>query len=295
MQGEGEVCLFGYIKVDKSELKVKEYELYKAVYCTLCKESGKRYGFLARMTLSYDFTFLSLLSLAQNGEEPAACQGRCVVNPLKKCSYICSGKGSAFHMAAAASVILLYYKLQDDKTDERGVKRLLYRMAQPFVKRPHKKAAADFPQIEKIAANYYTAQLEAEKDRNCSLDKAGEPTAKMLAELCKMSGPERSSRVLERMGYCVGKWIYLLDAVEDNAADNEKGRFNPFGRLDQEQIKERAVPLLNNCFAEAANAYELLDVRRFGTVLENILYLGLKQVQTNIIEKREWKKNERSV
>lgn len=287
--------MFGYVKAEKSELKLKEYELYKAVYCTLCKESGRRYGLLARMSLSYDFTFMALLALAQNTEEPVAKQGRCVVNPTKKCFYICSGEGTAFKMAAAASVILLYYKLQDDKADEKGVKKLLYKLVQPLAKRPHKKAAADFPAIEKIAAEYYSAQQSVEKDKDCSPDKASEPSAIMLAELCKLTGPASSARVLERMGYCIGKWIYLLDAVEDNEDDVKNQRFNAFGILDEEQLKERAIPLLNNCFAEAANAYELLEIKRFGSIMENILYLGLKTVQTNIAEKKEWKKNEGSV
>ena len=56
--------MFGYIKADKPEMKIKEFEIYKAVYCSLCKELGKSYGLLARLTLSYDFTFLALLNMA---------------------------------------------------------------------------------------------------------------------------------------------------------------------------------------------------------------------------------------
>ena len=50
--------MFGYVKPDKSELRIKEYETYKAVYCALCKELGKRYGLMSRLTLNYDYTFL---------------------------------------------------------------------------------------------------------------------------------------------------------------------------------------------------------------------------------------------
>lgn len=286
--------MFGYIKTDKAELRMKEYELYKAVYCTLCRESGRRYGFLARMTLSYDFTFLALLAMAQADEEPCAKKGRCVVNPAKKCSYICGGSMEAFGLSSAASVILLYYKLQDNKADEKGLKWIGYAVLSALAKGAHKKAARDYPQIEALAAEYYAAQTQAEKENEILLDAASEPTAEMLGKLCCLTGPESNARVLQRMGYCLGKWIYLMDAAEDYEEDKKKGRFNPFGGKD-ESIKDRAMPLLNNCFTEAAAAYELLDIRRFGGIMENILYLGLRKVQTDILEKREWKKNERSV
>ena len=56
--------MFGYIRVSKGDLKVKEYEFYKAVYCTLCKTMGREYSLLSRFTLSYDFTFLALLNMS---------------------------------------------------------------------------------------------------------------------------------------------------------------------------------------------------------------------------------------
>lgn len=49
--------MFGYVTAYKPELKVKEYEAYKGVYCTLCKEMGKEYGALSRLLLSYDGAF----------------------------------------------------------------------------------------------------------------------------------------------------------------------------------------------------------------------------------------------
>ena len=53
--------MFGYVKVCKPELRVREYEEYKAVYCTLCKTLGKEYGVLSRVLLRYDATFYVLL------------------------------------------------------------------------------------------------------------------------------------------------------------------------------------------------------------------------------------------
>ena len=79
--------MFGYVRANKPELKVKELEMYKAVYCTLCKVMGKRYGRFSRFTLSYDFTFLALLNMSLSEKCSGIKKGHCVFNPLKKCNY----------------------------------------------------------------------------------------------------------------------------------------------------------------------------------------------------------------
>ena len=68
--------MFGYVLPYKTELLVREYEQYKSVYCELCRELGKRYGWTARFTLSYDCTFYALLSLAVTEAKGGKCE-RC--------------------------------------------------------------------------------------------------------------------------------------------------------------------------------------------------------------------------
>ena len=53
--------MFGYIRVNQPELKVKDLERYRAYYCGLCSVIGSRYGLFARTALNYDMTFLYLL------------------------------------------------------------------------------------------------------------------------------------------------------------------------------------------------------------------------------------------
>lgn len=47
----------GYIKAFKPELKIKDYELYRGVYCSECRVLGRLYTPIARMLLSYDSLF----------------------------------------------------------------------------------------------------------------------------------------------------------------------------------------------------------------------------------------------
>ena len=101
--------MFGYVRIAKGELKVKEYEMYKAVYCSLCRDLGRSYGPISRLTLSYDFTFLALLNMSLSDECDCIERKRCAFNPLKKCNY-CK-EDNDLKMPSAAAMIMLYYKL----------------------------------------------------------------------------------------------------------------------------------------------------------------------------------------
>ena len=61
--------MFGYIVPEKPEMKIKEYELFRAYYCGICRSMGRRFGQLKRLTLSYDTTFLAVLLSAVSGEK----------------------------------------------------------------------------------------------------------------------------------------------------------------------------------------------------------------------------------
>ncbi len=272
--------MFGYVRIHKPELKVKEYELYKAVYCSLCRELGRHYGFLSRLTLSYDFTFLALLSMSMTDGCDGFERKRCAFNPLKKCNYCKNAE--AQKMPAAAAMIMLYYKLKDNIKDEKGLKKIGFYVLLPFFAGARKKAAREYPQIEKIVSDYIAEQERLEAQGCESLDEVSDATAKALSRLLMLcSEDEIQKRVLERIGYCIGRYIYILDAACDLEEDIKRNRYNVLKNNASgdiaEYIKERAVPQLYFCVNEAGKAFELLDIKKYKTVLGNIIYLGLEE------------------
>ena len=271
--------MFGYVKIAKPELKIKEYETYKAVYCTLCKQLGRHYGFFARLTLSYDFTFLCLLQLSLQEGCVGFEQKRCAFNPLKKCNY-CK-ETDAFSLPAAAAMILLDYKIRDNIADEKGFKKAGNLLIRPLFSHAHKKAAKQYPDIETAVADYIKAQTALEADGCTELDRAAEPTARMLSKLLAMTGKtDAQKRVLDRMGYCLGRYIYLLDAACDLPDDLKTGSYNVLKNgLSGDAAtyaKERVVPQLYFCTNEACKAFELLQIQKYKPILINILYMGLE-------------------
>lgn len=272
--------MFGYIRIQKPELKVKEYEMYKAVYCSLCRELGRSYGFLARLTLSYDFTFLALLNMSLSDENVCIERKRCAFNPLKKCNY-CKER-DFLSMPTAAAMIMLYYKLCDNIADEKGIKKLGYILLKPFFSSANKKASKKYPEISNVVAEYIAEQSALEKGDCKEIDEASNPTAKALGNIFMLcSNDNVQKRILERLGYCVGRYIYILDAACDLQEDIKSGSYNPFKHGLKGDIKEylgeRAKPQLYFCINEAAAAFELLDIKKFKTILGNIIYLGMEE------------------
>ena len=75
--------MYGYLRIHAPELKVREQEYYRAVYCGLCRTMGKCTGQCSRMTLSYDFTLFALVRMALTGETAAFRRRRCMAHPTR--------------------------------------------------------------------------------------------------------------------------------------------------------------------------------------------------------------------
>lgn len=271
--------MFGYIRIAKPELKVKEYEMYKAVYCSLCRSLGKHYGLLSRFTLSYDFTFFALLNMSLTDGCDCIEQKRCTFNPLKKCNYCKSD--SSLRMPSAAAMIMLYYKIKDNIHDEKGIKKFGYILLKPLFSHAHKSAARDFPQIENIVSEYIDSQNKLESDGCNELDRAADPSAKALAQLLMLCSEDAvQKRILERVGYCLGRYIYLIDAACDLSDDIKTGSYNVLKSTLTDKpdgfTGKLIEPQLYFCINEAGKAFELLDIKKYKSILGNIIYLGLE-------------------
>lgn len=285
--------MFGYIKVDQANLLGKEYEAYKGIYCSLCKQLGRDYSVFARFILSYDCTFYAMLALDLEEDPPCFRQGRCRFNPLKKCHYI-NDQSEALPLAAALSVISAYYKLRDNLLDSPWVRRIGYRLIQPLFAHWRKKAAKKYPAIDASVSQMLEDQIAAEKSRTCVPDMAAAPTAKMLGDMCALLAEhiplrqpldqEDTGRILQSMGYFLGRWIYLIDAADDYKKDQKHHNFNPFLLPGTNASAEYMEATLNHALSEALLCYGLLEPGRYDGIIKNVLYYSCVKIQKNIID-----------
>lgn len=297
MEKEGGQELFGYIKPYKPEMKMKEFDTYKAVYCGLCKQLGKVYGPFARLTLSYDFTFLSMVSLSLSDKCGGFRMEKCVANPLKKkpCMVPCGD----LTLSASAAMIMFYYKLKDNIQDSGIGGRIKAYLLLPFAAAARKRAKKLHPELEEIVGTCMQEQYEVEHSDSDSIDRAAEPTAKALSQIFeRLSEHHAQRRVLSRLGYLVGRYVYLIDALDDLEDDIKTGSYNILYRKAQKdgteqlsEIRTYAQGVLNLTVGQIAAAYELLDLKRYKTILDNLIYLGLHQSLKAVLEKGTSKPN----
>lgn len=280
----------------KGELKVREYEEYKAVYCTLCRELGRHYGIRMRSALSYDLTYYTMLALDLSGAHPKVRKGRCVVNPAKRCNYICEGE-EAYKKGAALTVLMTYHKVKDNIADEKFIKKFGSRLLLPFVSGPAKKAAADYPFLAEAMEKMMEGQAEAEKNPEASLDACCEPTANAISTIFSELGGDNKNNtlILSQLGYFLGRWIYTMDAADDLQDDLKNHSFNPFIKKlglenlselpegDRKRADEECNQALNNNVAMINSAVNLLNLGRYRTIITNVTNLGLAEVQREIL------------
>lgn len=285
--------MFGYIQTCKEELKVREFEAYKGIYCSLCRQMGKEYGLLTRFSLSYDFTFYALLRMAREERCAGFRKGRCVFNPLAKCRFL-KEISASLSLAAGVAVILVYYSIKDKLRDQAIKSRIKAAAAYLPFARAHRKARKKHPELERIAAQIMIQQAQLENDRCESLDKAADPTARLLGALFSYGEESESDRrIFQRFGYCMGKWVYLMDALDDLEEDRKTGDYNPFllayAGQSMEELWENARALLNVTMAEAAAAMELAEYRRFKPIIDNVIYLGSVQMRDKVFNQEKKK------
>lgn len=280
--------MFGYIRPFKPQLRICEFEAYKAVYCGLCGMLGRRFGAPARLTLSYDFVFLAMLCCAATGDEPSLSVGRCHVNPLKK--QLCCGDSEALRFSADVAALTLYQKLADNLRDSGLLARAGWSLLMPAARAARKRAAAAYPEADRILEDMTRRQIAVEHERPASLDENCEPTAAAMAALFALisaEGPDR--RVLERLGYLIGRFIYMCDALDDIEADEKRGRYNPLllRETNRALTLRQAKESLYMTIGEAAKAYGLFAPRVFRPILDNIVELGLRASVDEILKKKE--------
>ena len=216
--------MLGYVRKYKDEMKVREYEQYKGIYCGLCRALGKEYGIFTRLTLSYDCTFFAAAAIGRLPECPDFVRRRCVVNPAKKCWFCTQGAEDVYKYASALSVLLTWYKLSDTVQDEGFFKRMGARLGKLFFRRAFRRAKHDFPELAEKIRSEMEQQAAVEREENPSLDACCAPTAEILGFVFASLGKDDTERfVLHDFGYALGRWIYTIDAADDLEEDLKAG------------------------------------------------------------------------
>ena len=129
------------------------------------------------------------------------------------------------------------------------------------------------------------AQAEVEK-RNAGVDEAADASAKMLAEMLSTDIESSDNAALNRVGYYLGRWVYLIDAVDDCGDDIKSGSFNPLKRrYNLPDFKTNCERMLSLTVGEAINNFNKLEIYRFYDIIDNVLVYGTECSAKKVIYK----------
>lgn len=285
--------MFGYVRVNKPEMKVKEYEAYRGLYCSLCKSLGKHFGVLSRLTLSYDITFLLLMRLSFTLAVPEFKKGRCPFNPSKRCNY-CLNADDELKYSAAVSMMMFYFKVKDNISDSGFFRRILMYLLLPYASLKYKKAEKMYPEVALMISESMKRQSENEKSGTALTDKAAHESADVLGKILSYKLPDEDGNIY-RFGYGVGKFVYLSDAADDIEKDIKNKSYNPFVKkysltaAPTEEIKNEIEALLNMCAGMVCEAFDKTENKTLAPIVENIIYDGMENTMRNILKGKEKK------
>lgn len=257
--------MFGYVIANVEKLTDEQRKLYQAIYCGLCTELGKRHGQISRTTLTYDMSFLILLLSSLYDEEPVYESFRCAVHPIKKRNAFIS---RFTPYAADMNVILAHAQRMDNWVDDRS---LLSLSQAKLLENAAGKAEENYPRQVKAIKDALQRLSMMEKDDVTNPDLPASAFGGLLGEIFVPDEHMPQAAALYDLGFTLGRFIYIMDAVMDLKDDIKKQRYNPLILIPTAQHEE----ILRLQMAQCAACFEQLDIHRNRELLENILYSGV--------------------
>ncbi len=327
--------MLGYVKPETPELKVKEFEMYSGYYCGVCKSIGKNHGQLPRLSLSYDAAFLAALIDGLDEKKITFSREHCIIHHIKEKTV---GRSKAIDYSADAMLLLGYHKLEDDYIDEGkkvaklaslAFRKVYKKLSQKYESLDEKikhnlsllhemerkkesnidKVAEPFAKIlEEIVAYYFEVVEEADQEETAQ-EAIGREARKDAGNHQAEGEPSKGSKekkkknieelkAIRRMGYMLGKWIYIIDALDDLDEDIRGGMYNPFIyrlEIDKEEyirnskkhkealaeLGERNLLLYGSDLVES---FEKLKFVKNEGIVDNVISLGLLRRAETIIK-----------
>lgn len=280
--------MFGYINATKEQLG-EDYEVFCAYYCGLCKQLGKSCSHMSRFGLSYDITFLAIVLSSVIAENDIKMEKRCAIHPVKKRMSVSYNK--VLDYCAKIACILSYEKCRDDWNDEKSIKAIL---GMAMYRRAYLKAQKSFPEAAHFIGEKLSQLSKIERENIKDIDMAADSFAQILSMLFspKFIEDNNALRQLEWFGYNVGRWIYIIDAINDLRDDYKSGAYNALlqdkiDNIDEyyKRIVQKEEFALTFTLENIASTFDLMKLYKNSELLRKMIYISLPQKQIQILEK----------
>ena len=261
--------MFGYVVAASELLSEEQKKRYKELYCGLCRTLDERHGAAARLTLTYDMTFLVILLSSLYEPEEQVGTEKCPVHPMKEHGYI---RSEITDYAADMNMVLAYLNRIDDWRDDG---RLISLAEAAAMKKAYLDVSGRYPRQCSAIEKNLAELTQLENSRDMDPDAAAACFGRLMAELFVYK-EDYWSGYLRSLGMALGKFIYIMDACIDLKGDKRYYRYNPmlplYGRINE---AERFEDILKMLMAQCVEAFEALPLVQDADLMRNILCFGV--------------------
>lgn len=258
--------MFGYVMANVPELPKARRSRYMAVYCGICRGIRENCSQCARLGLSYDMAFLSLLLMSLYEPEETSGKRACGLHPLR--SWV---DNEFVRYGADMNVALGYYNCMDDYEDEGKLSSKL--MGKVFSK-SLEEIKTRFPRQCKAMEDCLADLAKLEKENCANPDEPAGCFGRLMGELLVYK-EDHWSPTLRQLGMALGRYIYLADAAVDYRKDEKKSNYNPFLAANTGFAPGIWEQYLVLAMGRCTREFEKLPLVQDKDILDNILYSGV--------------------
>ena len=279
--------MFGYLNIEKDKLQEGQQGLWQTFMCGLCFSTKKLYGNYPRVFISNDVNFFNVLFHSVTNTDVTVTNKRCFSHPITARSVL----DTTFltDKLSTANVLLTYWNIYDDTVDGGSAKK---KVALRLFRRSYNKAKKDFVELDEMLAKRY-GQLRELEQSNCeSIDRVAHAFAQLSQDFATLVLGEYANEYLQTLCYNLGKWIYLIDALDDVTKDIKRHNYNPFvacyGVQSVEELKSKHDELQFEMFAvlnRIAQSYNDLNLSKYTCILNNVLFDSIRNKTKSILQK----------
>ncbi|MCL2751535.1 MAG: DUF5685 family protein [Firmicutes bacterium] len=221
--------MYGYLVPDKPNLYMKDFVLFRAFYCGLCKTTARKYGQLPRFLTNYDAAVWSLFFHSYYNRRPEFEDRACVLNPFKKKTI--AAPNAISDKVCALNMLYSYHKLTDDMLDGRKGRRAARRV----IRRRYRAARAEYPEACRILEQSLEDLRKLEQGGEASPERAADAFSEGFSAAAAAVFDEQNNGTLKAFLNAAAKYIYLIDALDDMTEDYKSGNYNSFLQMTNDR------------------------------------------------------------
>ena len=277
--------MFGYLDIEKDKLIEGQRGLWQTFMCGLCFSTKKLYGNYPRMFISNDVNFFNVLFHSVTATDVTVTNKRCFSHPIRARSVL--DTTTLTDKLSVANVLLTYWNIYDDTVDGGSVKK---KAALRLFRKSYVKAKKDFPELDEMLAKRYSELRELEQSNCGSIDRVAHSFAQLTQDFAVLVLGEQANEYVQTLCYNLGKWIYLIDALDDAEKDVKRHNYNPFvacyGVTRAQDLKEKFDELQFLMFAvlnRIAQSYNDLNLSKYTCILNNVLFDSIRNKTKQIL------------